>query len=278
MTRQFQIGSATVGGAAPLFLIAGPCVLEDEAVVRRIARRLSQIALDLDIPLIFKASFDKANRSSADSYRGPGLEAGLQMLCGIGREFDLPVLSDVHTPEQCGPAGQALDALQIPAFLCRQTDLITQAVATGKPVNIKKGQFAAPDEMQNAVDKAIAAGSDKILLTERGSSFGYNNLVVDFRSLPVMRSMGWPVVFDATHSVQRPAAMGSSSGGDREMVDPLLRAAVAVGCDGLFMEVHEDPAAALCDGPNMVSLDDLPALLAGAKRLDRERRAIEAEG
>ena len=269
---QFQAGTVWVGGGAPLFLIAGPCVIEGEAVLRRIAGQLAQIARDVPIPLIFKASFDKANRSAGDSYRGPGLAAGLEMLHGIKHEFGLPLLSDVHTPDQCGPAAQVLDILQVPAFLCRQTDLIQEAARTGKPINVKKGQFLAPWDVKNILDKAAAVGNDHVMITERGASFGYNNLVVDFRGLPLMRSLGCPVIFDATHSVQRPGAQGSCSGGDRDMVAPLLRAAVAVGCDGIFIEVHEHPDQALSDGPNMVKLDDLYALLTAVKRIDAAAR------
>lgn len=269
MTRTVAIGSVTIGGAGPLALIAGPCVIESESSTLEAAERLKRLTADLGIPFIFKSSYDKANRSSVDSYRGPGLAEGLRILGRVKAEFGLPVLSDVHRFEEIAPAGEVLDAIQIPAFLSRQTDLLVAAARTGRAVNIKKGQFLAPWDIKNAVGKVESAGNRNILLTERGVSFGYNNLVVDMRALPLMRGMGYPVVFDATHSVQIPGGAGTASSGDRQFVAPLTRAAVAAGVDALFMEVHACPDKALCDGPNMLSLDELPALLRQAQEIDR---------
>ena len=260
-THAVSIGSVTIGGGQPLVLIAGPCVIENEDTTMRHAERLKTICAEVGIPLIFKSSYDKANRTSAAGFRGPGLEAGLRILEKVKRSFDVPVISDVHSIEQIDPAAAVLDVLQIPAFLCRQTDLLTKAASTGKPVNIKKGQFLAPWDMKNVVGKMLAAGNENIILTERGASFGYNNLVVDMRSFPVMRGFGYPVVFDATQSVQIPGGQGTSSGGQREFVETLSRAAVATGIDGLFMEVHESPDQALCDGPNSIPLAELAPLL-----------------
>jgi 2-dehydro-3-deoxyphosphooctonate aldolase (KDO 8-P synthase) len=251
--------------AGPFFLISGPCVIESLDHCLALAGRLKEITSDLGIPLIFKASFDKANRSSIDSYRGPGLEKGLEILARVREELQIPVLSDIHEVGQVEAAAAVLDVLQIPAFLCRQTDLITAAAATGRPINIKKGQFLSPWEASNAVDKARSAGSGQVMLTERGSSFGYNNLVVDFKSLPVLRSFGVLVVFDATHSVQLPGGTGKASGGQAEFIPHLARAAVAVGIDGLFVEVHEEPERALSDGPNALQIDLLPSLLRSLK-------------
>ncbi|QTL96816.1 3-deoxy-8-phosphooctulonate synthase [Iocasia frigidifontis] len=253
----------------PLILIAGPCVLEGYERSLKIASRVKEIADALSIPYVFKASFDKANRSSINSYRGPGLEKGLKQLKKIKEELQVPVLTDIHQVEQVEPAAEVVDILQIPAFLCRQTDLLLAAARTDLIVNIKKGQFMAPWDMAKAVDKVVSTGSKRILLTERGVSFGYNNLLADMTSLPKMREIGYPVVFDATHSVQRPAAQGEVSGGDREMVPYLARAAAAVGIDGLFMEVHDNPAEALSDGPNMVYLDDLEDILQQVQAINR---------
>jgi 2-dehydro-3-deoxyphosphooctonate aldolase (KDO 8-P synthase) len=269
MTKEIQIRNVTIGGNKPFVLFAGPCVIESEAATMDAALRLKKMAAGLGIPLVFKSSFDKANRSSVKSYRGPGLLEGLRILDRVSRELDLPVLSDVHRFEEIGPAAEVLAVLQIPAFLCRQTDFVMEVARTGKVVNIKKGQFLAPWDIKNAVDKAVAAGNDKIIITERGVSFGYNNLVADMRALPIMRGLGYPVMFDATHSVQLPGAGGSASSGDRKFVPHLTRAAVAAGVDALFMEVHECPDKALCDGPNMLSLDELPALLKQAQEIDR---------
>ena len=271
MNTKIQISDFSIGDGT-LLLIAGPCVIESAAATLEIARTLQDYARELALPLIFKASFDKANRTSLSSYRGPGLEKGLEILARVKAEIGLPVLSDVHEVAQVAPAAEVLDVLQIPAFLCRQTDLLVAAARTGKVVNIKKGQFLAPWDMQPVVEKVRAAGNDRIILTERGASFGYNNLVVDFRSLPLMRDLGCPVVLDVTHSVQLPGGQGTCSGGQREFIAPLARAAVAVGVDGLFMEVHPDPAQALCDGPNSLPLDEVPALWRELKALHEFRR------
>ncbi len=260
-------GRFQIGAGHPLLLIAGPCVLESAEIAREIAAGLKEITSRLNIPFVFKASFDKANRTSLNSFRGPGLKDGLAMLGEIREEFDIPVISDIHETAQVAPAAEVLDILQIPAFLCRQTDLLVAAASTGKPVSIKKGQFLSPWDMEHVVAKAKALGNRQILLTERGASFGYNNLVVDMRSLPVMRSLGCPVIYDATHSIQLPGGAGGSSGGQREFIPPLTRAAVAAGIDGLFMEVHPDPDKALCDGPNSMPLDQVESLLATLLRI-----------
>ena len=253
MTKGINIGGIIIGGGNPVVLIAGPCVIESEDKAMRAAEEIVRAAEGL-APLVFKASFDKANRSSASSYRGPGIRDGLKILAKVKKEYGVPVISDIHGIEQVALAAEVLDAIQIPAFLCRQTDLLAEAARTGLPVNVKKGQFMAPWDMKNVIEKIKAAGSDNIILTERGASFGYNNLVVDFRSLAIMRDMGYPVVFDATHSVQLPGGAGTKSSGQREFVRPLARAAAAVGIDGIFMEVHPCPDEALCDGPNMVDV------------------------
>lgn len=266
--HEVPIGPLTVGGRQPLALIAGPCVIEDPQRTLAIGREVRDIAGRLGMPYIFKASYDKANRSSYKSFRGPGLEKGLAVLRHIKEELAVPVLSDIHCVTQVTPAAQVLDVLQIPAFLCRQTDLVHAAAATGRAVNVKKGQFLAPWDMQNVIDKIREAGNGNILLTERGVSFGYNNLVADMRSLAVMRSFGYPVVFDATHSVQLPGGAGTTSGGQREFVPYLARAAAAVGIDALFLEVHDNPDEALSDGPNMVRLDDLEPLLRDVLAID----------
>ncbi|HJR76630.1 MAG TPA: 3-deoxy-8-phosphooctulonate synthase [Nitrospiraceae bacterium] len=267
MAHEVQIGSFTVGAGNPPFLIAGPCVIESEALVLETAARIAEITEALGMPYIFKSSFDKANRTSITSFRGPGLEKGLAVFRKVKDHLGLPVLTDVHTEEQATEAGKVVDVLQIPAFLCRQTDLLVAAAETGKVVNVKKGQFLSPWEMANVVKKVEEAGSRKILLTERGSSFGYNNLVVDMRALPIMRRFGYPVVFDATHSVQLPGGAGTKSAGQREFVEPLACAAAAAGCDGFFMEVHPHPDQALSDGPNMVPLHDLKPLLERVLRI-----------
>lgn len=261
MTHEVQIGSFTVGAGRRPFLIAGPCVIESEQLVMETAGRIAEITKSLGMPYIFKASFDKANRTSIKSFRGPGLEKGLAVLQQVKDRLGLPVLTDVHTEEQATEAGKVVDVLQIPAFLCRQTDLLIAAANTGKVVNVKKGQFLSPPEMGNAVKKVEECGSRRILLTERGSSFGYNNLVVDMRSFPILRGFGYPVVFDATHSVQLPGGGGTTSSGQREFVEPLACAAAGAGVDGFFMEVHPNPDEALSDGPNMVPLHQLKALL-----------------
>jgi 2-dehydro-3-deoxyphosphooctonate aldolase (KDO 8-P synthase) len=249
-----------IGGSQGLFLIAGPCVIESEEHALGLARSLKNLADRLHLPFIFKASYDKANRSSLASYRGPGLKKGLEILKRIKTELGLPVLSDVHDPSQVARAADVLDVIQIPAFLCRQTDLILEAASTSKPLNLKKGQFLAPQDMRHAVDKALSRGNDKIILTERGTSFGYNNLVVDMRSIPIMRSWGYPVIIDATHGVQKPGAQGTSSGGDAEFIPTLARAGVAAGVDGVFLEVHDNPPLALSDGANALRLDALEPL------------------
>jgi 2-dehydro-3-deoxyphosphooctonate aldolase (KDO 8-P synthase) len=267
-TRAVKIGPVSIGGSGRLALIGGPCAIEDEKHALMVAERLLRITSAAQVPFIYKSSYDKANRSSVHSYRGPGLKEGLRILRRVKEVLGLPVLSDVHDVSEVGPAAEVLDVLQVPAFLCRQTDLILACARSGRPVNVKKGQFLAPRDMQNVVEKVRFAGSDDLLLTERGTSFGYNNLVVDFRSLPIMRAWGYPVVFDATHSVQLPGGHGDRSGGERQYVQALARAAVAVGVDALFMEIHEDPdrtlpdGRPLSDGPNMLRLDDLPPLLA----------------
>ncbi len=260
-----------VGSGQPLLLFGGPCALESEELARRVAGTMQEICERLHISYVFKASFDKANRTSLTSYRGPGLEEGLQVLAKIKEELQVPVISDIHDPSQAKEAAEVLDVLQIPAFLCRQTDLLAAASQTGKPINLKKGQFVSPWDMENAVNKIRAAGTSKVMLVERGTCFGYNNLVVDMRSLPVMRSFDCPVVYDATHSVQLPGGAGGSSGGQREFIDPLTRAAVAAGIDGLFLEIHPDPDQALCDGPNSMPLDQMEDLLT---RIVRIREAV----
>jgi 2-dehydro-3-deoxyphosphooctonate aldolase (KDO 8-P synthase) len=266
-TRSVRIGAVTIGGGAPLALIGGPCAIENEKHALMVAERLQRLTADAGVPFIYKSSYDKANRSSIHSYRGPGLTEGLRILQKVKDETGLAVLSDVHAVSEVAPAAQVLDVLQVPAFLCRQTDLIVACARSGRPVNVKKGQFVAPRDMVNVVEKVRASGSEDLLLTERGTSFGYNNLVVDFRGLPIMRAFGYPVVFDATHSVQLPGGQGDRSGGERQYVQALARAAVAVGVDALFMEIHEDPdrtledGRPLSDGPNMLRLDDLPRLL-----------------
>lgn len=257
-----------LGARQPFFLIAGPCVIESEEHALGVAARLREITSALDVPFIFKASYDKANRTSIRSFRGPGLDRGLEILGRIRRELGVAVTSDVHEAGQVGPAAEVLDLLQIPAFLCRQTDLIVAAAATGRPVNIKKGQFLAPGDLVHAVEKARSTGNRDLFVTERGTSFGYNNLVVDFRSLPLLRKQGVPVVFDATHSVQLPGGAGGSSSGESGFIPYLARAAVAVGVDGLFMEVHPEPKRALSDGANALQIDLLKGMLTQLRRLD----------
>lgn len=267
MPHSVRVGGITIGGGAPLVLIGGPCAIENEEHAVMVAQRLKAITTVAGLPFIYKSSYDKANRSSINSYRGPGLKEGLRILRRVKEATGLPVLSDVHDVAEVGPAAEVLDVLQVPAFLCRQTDLLLACGRTGKPVNVKKGQFVAPRDMGNAVEKILSTGNTGITLTERGTSFGYNNLVVDYRGLAIMRELGYPVVFDATHSVQLPGGLGNRSGGERQYVPLLARAAVAVGVDALFMEMHEDPdrtlpdGRPLSDGPNMLRLDDLPRLL-----------------
>lgn len=270
MVREVRIDQVKIGGRHPLVVIAGPCVIESEKSTLFHAQALKKICDKTGVSLIFKSSFDKANRTSVGSFRGPGLKKGLQILSRVKKEFGLAVLSDVHATSDIEQAAEILDCLQIPAFLCRQTDLLVAAARTGKPVNVKKGQFLAPWSMGEAVKKIETCGNRSILLTERGTTFGYGNLIVDFRSLALLRELGYPVVFDATHSVQLPGAKGSSSGGERRFVLPLARAAVAFGCDALFLEVHRSPDESLCDGPNMISLKKFEELLRVARDLDRE--------
>ena len=248
--KKITIGNISIGGSSPFALIAGPCVIESAEATLQAAEGIKEIAERLNIGFIFKCSYDKANRSSVDSFRGPGLTEGLKILKSVKESLSIPVLTDVHSVEEVAPVADVVDVIQIPALLSRQTDLLIAAALTGLPVNIKKGQFIAPHDMKNAVEKVTAQGNEKVFVTERGATFGYNNLVVDFRSLPIMRSQGYPVIFDATHSVQLPGALGTASGGDSSMIPYLARAAVAVGIDGLFMEVHPNPENALCDGPN----------------------------
>lgn len=252
---------------SPFFLVSGPCVIEDEAVTLRIATRLKELTDSLGIPFTFKASYDKANRTAITSFRGPGLTDGLQVLAKVKKTLDVPILSDVHRISEVATAAEVLDVIQIPAFLCRQTDLILTVAKTGKPVNVKKGQFLAPWDMLNIVEKIRSVSSVQPMITERGVMFGYNNLVVDFRGIHIMQQTGCPVIFDATHSVQLPGGAGTHSGGQREFAPVLARAAIAAGADGVFLEVHEDPDKALCDGPNSLPLDQLPDLLAQLKAI-----------
>lgn len=263
----------TLSISSAFTVIAGPCAIEGRQQTLEAAAALKEIFLQAGVPLIFKSSFDKANRSSGASYRGVGMTEGLSILAEVRERYDVPVITDIHLPEQAIPVAEAVDMLQIPAFLCRQTDLLLAAAATGKPVNIKKGQFLSPWEMRHVLAKARSTGNERICLCERGSSFGYNNLVVDMRGLEIMKKTGHPVIFDATHSVQLPGAGDGKSGGQREFVAPLARAAVAVGVAGLFLETHPDPDAAPCDGPNMLPFTALPSLLATLKELDRIAKA-----
>ncbi len=268
MTKEVRIADKKLGGSNPLLIVAGPCVIESEDIVFFTAGKLKELCIGLGLPLLFKSSYDKANRTSLSSFRGPGLEKGLQILSDVRSKFDIPVISDVHSTEEAKYAAEVLDVLQIPAFLCRQTDLIIAASNTGKSVNIKKGQFLAPWDVKNIIDKFTSTGNQNICITERGTSFGYNNLVVDFRGFPIMRSFGYPVIFDITHSLQLPGGMGKSSDGQREFAGYLANAAAAVGVDGLFMEVHPEPGRALCDGPNMIKLDDVQKILKTVKAID----------
>ena len=261
------IGNLTIGENGPFFLIAGPCVIESEETTLRVASFLKETSDLLDVPVIFKSSYDKANRTSLDSYRGPGIEKGLEILAKVRTQTGLPVLSDVHETKEIERASEVLDVLQIPAFLCRQTDLLIAAARTGLPINIKKGQFLSPWDMERAISKVSSSGNHDLLLTERGTTFGYNNLIVDIRSIAVMKGFGVPVIFDATHSVQLPGGAGNRSGGQREFVGHLSRAAIAAGADGLFIEVHPSPDSALCDGPNSLPLNQVRPLLALLKEI-----------
>ncbi len=268
MTREIQIGNVVIGGGNPIVLIAGPCVIESEDSTLFHASQLQNLTSKLGIPFIFKSSYDKANRTSKGSYRGPGLKKGLKILKKVKDRLGVPILSDVHCQSEVDEAKEVIDIIQVPAFLCRQTDLVVSIAKTGKAINVKKGQFLAPWDVQAIIDKITGAGNENLLITERGVSFGYNNLVSDLRALPIMRKLGWPVIYDATHSIQLPGARGGSSGGEAEFVRGLSRAAVAMGCDGLFIEVHRNPKEALCDGPNMVSLRVLSKLLSEVQRID----------
>jgi 2-dehydro-3-deoxyphosphooctonate aldolase (KDO 8-P synthase) len=267
-TKRVRVADIEIGAGAPLAVIAGPCVIESRESALKHASLLKEAADRVGVPYIFKSSFDKANRSSLDSYRGPGLDRGLEILAEVKKKTGVPVLTDVHEREQVGPVKEVADVLQIPAFLCRQTDFVVAVAQSGKVVNVKKGQFLAPWDIGNIVDKILSANNDQILLTERGASFGYNNLVSDMRSLVVMGELGYPVVFDATHSLQLPGGLGKASGGERKYIGPLARAGVAVGIDALFMEVHEDPNRALSDGPNSLPLRDFEGLLRLVKEID----------
>jgi len=271
MNNIVNIGNISIGKGQPLLLISGPCVIEDYATTHAIAVYLKELTLKLNIPFMFKASYDKANRTSLNSFRGPGIKDGLEILERIKTELNLVIISDVHRATEIATAARVLDVIQIPAFLCRQTDFILEVARTGKPLNIKKGQFLAPWDIANVVEKVTSTGNKKILITERGTMFGYNNLVADFRSIKIMQDTGWPVIFDATHSIQLPGGAGTSSGGEREFAPILAQAAVAAGADGIFVEVHPNPDKALCDGPNSLKLETLDELLA---RLKAIRKAI----
>jgi 2-dehydro-3-deoxyphosphooctonate aldolase (KDO 8-P synthase) len=276
--QEVHVGSLRIGGGYPLFLIAGPCVIESEGHAMKIAEAVARIAADAGVPYIFKASYDKANRSSVASFRGPGLKEGLRILGKIRAELKLPILTDIHDTSQAAPAGEVADVLQIPAFLARQTDLLVAAGKTGRVINVKKPQFVSPEDMSNVVEKIASTGNTKIVVTERGASFGYHNLVVDMRSFPILKKLGYPVVFDATHSVQLPGGQGHASGGQPEFIEPLARAAVAAGVDGVFLETHDHPAAALSDGANALPLAQLAALLARLKEISTLVRRWEESG
>lgn len=265
-TKKIELRDFRIGGDK-LTILAGPCVIETQEILEKAAEKLKKVTQKLDINFVFKSSYDKANRSSLDSYRGPGIEKGLEMLAKIKKDFDVPIMTDIHAPEQASVAAKVADILQIPAFLCRQTDLLVAAAKTGKIVNIKKGQFLAPEQMKPLIKKVEDSGNSDILLTDRGTSFGYNNLVSDFRAIPIMQELGYPVIFDATHSVQLPGVMGECSGGDRRFVPVLAKSAVAAGTNGLFFEVHPDPDKALCDGPNMLALQDIEKLFKICKNI-----------
>ncbi len=267
-TREIALGSLRLGGGNPLFLIAGPCVIENEVHARIMAEKIAKVAADAGVPYIFKASYDKANRSSLKAFRGPGLKEGLRVLAKIKSELKLPILTDIHEASQAAPAAEVCDVLQVPAFLARQTDLLIAAGKTGRIINVKKPQFLSPWDMGNVVEKLESTGNKKIILTERGSTFGYQNLVVDMRSFPVMQRTGYPVVFDVTHSVQLPGGQGHASGGQPQFIEPLARAGVAAGVDGIFLETHDNPAKALSDGPNALPLSHLLGLLMKLKGLN----------
>ena len=265
--KEISLGPLRLGAGNPLFLIAGPCVIESESHARTLAERVAKIASDADVPYIFKASYDKANRSSVKAYRGPGLAEGLRILCKIKSDLHLPILTDIHDASQAAPAAEVADILQIPAFLARQTDLLLAAAKTGRILNVKKAQFLSPGDMGNVAEKIASSGNTQIILTERGACFGYNNLVVDMRTFPILAKFGYPVVYDVTHSVQLPGGQGHASGGQPEFIEPLARAGVAAGVDGIFLETHENPSAALSDGPNALPLAQLPQFLARLREL-----------
>jgi len=273
MKKIVKIKDIPIGQGSPLVLIAGPCVIESESLVLETAEKIKKITQKLKFPFIFKSSYSKANRLSIDSYSGPGLDKGLKILEKVKKELDIPILTDIHSPDQASPVSEVADILQIPAFLCRQTDLVIAAAKTGKTLNIKKGQFMAPEDMDLIAKKALSVGNDQVLLTERGTSFGYHNLVVDFRSLVIMRGLGYPVVFDATHSLQLPGAEKTFSSGEPQFIFPLSRAAVACGCDALFIETHPRIEEALCDKSNMLPLEKLENLLTQMKIIDEHRRS-----
>ena len=273
-TTAVRVGPVTIGGGAPLAVVAGPCVIESRDAALRHAERLATFAREVGVALVYKSSFDKANRTSLGGFRGVGMDEGLQILDDVRRATGLPVLTDVHETEQIAAVAAVVDVLQTPAFLCRQTDFIVAVCSAGKPVNLKKGQFLSPAEMLRVVEKARSTGNRQLLVTERGYAFGYNNLVSDMRSLAILGETGCPVVYDATHSVQQPGGQGTQSGGDRRFVAPLARAAVAAGCDAIFMEVHEDPSRALSDGATSLALADVPALWRQLVALDRVRREV----
>jgi 2-dehydro-3-deoxyphosphooctonate aldolase (KDO 8-P synthase) len=277
LTREIALGSLRLGGRNPLFLIAGPCVIESEAHARMMAEKIAKIAGDSGVPYIFKASYDKANRSSVKAFRGPGSAEGLRILGKIKSEMKLPVLTDIHDASQAAPAAEVCDVLQIPAFLARQTELLIAAGKTGRIINVKKAQFLSPWDMGNVAEKVASTGNTKIILTERGASFGYQNLVVDMRAFPVMQEFGYPVVYDVTHSVQLPGGKGDASGGQPEFIETLARAGVAAGVDGIFLETHDNPAAALSDGANALPLAQLPALLTKLKELGATVRRWSAQ-
>lgn len=266
-SKEISLGPLRLGAGNPLFLIAGPCVIESETHARSVAERVGKIASDAGVPYIFKASYDKANRSSVKAFRGPGLTEGLRILCKIKSDLRLPILTDIHDASQAAPAAEVADILQIPAFLARQTDLLVAAAKTGRIINVKKAQFLSPGDMGNVAEKIVSSGNTQIMLTERGTSFGYNNLVVDMRTFPILAKFGYPVVYDVTHSVQLPGGQGHASAGQPEFIEPLARAGVAAGVDGIFLETHENPAAALSDGPNALPLAQLPQLLARLREL-----------
>ncbi len=267
-TREVRVGKVVFGGGRPAAFIGGPCVIESEALLRRVGRALKKACDELKVGLVLKSSYDKANRTSVRSYRGPGLEAGLRTLAKVGAELGVPTVTDVHLPEQAAMAARYVDMLQVPAFLSRQTDLLVACGRTGKAVNVKKGQFLSPWDMRHAVEKVLSTGNKRVLLTERGASFGYGNLVVDMRSFEIMRSFGAPVIHDATHCVQLPGGNGKTTGGQRQFVRPLARAAAAVGVDGVFFETHPDPDKALSDGPNSLKLSAVPSFLREVRRFD----------